>query len=89
MTNFSYFWFRRDLRETDNHGLFRALNSGVPIRPVFIFDRDILDKLTNKNDARVSFIYRELMDMRTRFQLAGSDIEIHYGPAVAVWQKLL
>ena len=89
MPNFSYFWFRRDLRETDNHGLFRALCSGLPIRPVFIFDRDILDKLSNKNDARVSFIYRELMDMRARFQAVGSDIEIHYGKAIEVWKTLL
>jgi len=89
MHNFTYFWFRRDLRETDNNGFFQALNSGYPVRPVFIFDREILHKLSNKKDARVIFIYKELMDMRERFQALGSDIEIHYGPAIEVWKKLL
>ncbi|MGD9558010.1 MAG: deoxyribodipyrimidine photo-lyase, partial [Mangrovibacterium sp.] len=33
------FWFRRDLRLTDNHGLFRALtSSGRPVLPVFVFN---------------------------------------------------
>ncbi len=51
------FWFRRDLRLNDNAGLFHALNSGLPVLPVFIFDKHILDKL-KRDDARVTFIYR-------------------------------
>ncbi len=39
------FWFRRDLRFFDNTGLFQALSSGKPVLPVFIFDRNILNKL--------------------------------------------
>jgi len=34
----SLFWFRRDLRLEDNAGLWKALNSGVPVVPIFIFD---------------------------------------------------
>ena len=44
------FWFRRDLRLNDNVGLFHALQSGRPILPIFIFDRQILDKLEKPND---------------------------------------
>jgi deoxyribodipyrimidine photo-lyase len=89
MDKFVYFWFRRDLREIDNHGLYAALQSGVAVRPVFIFDRDILDKLTNKSDARVSYLYEELQSLKSRFQAYGSDLEIHYGRATEVWQQLL
>ena len=42
------FWFRRDLRLDDNAGLYRALKSGNPVLPIFIFDREILDKLEKK-----------------------------------------
>ena len=55
----SIFWFRRDLRLDDNHGLFEALSGNKPVLPIFIFDTDILDKLP-KNDARVTFIYESL-----------------------------
>ena len=39
------FWFRRDLRITDNAGLYRALKSNEKVIPVFIFDTVILDEL--------------------------------------------
>ena len=47
------FWFRRDLRLEDNTALFHALKSELPLLPIFIFDKEILDKLENKKDARV------------------------------------
>lgn len=53
------FWFRRDLRVHDNKGLYKALKSGYPVVPIFIFDDSILKTLP-KNDARVSFIHQEL-----------------------------
>jgi len=54
------FWFRRDLRLDDNHGLSQALMAGLPVLPVFIFDRTILDKLQDLDDARVGFIHHNL-----------------------------
>jgi len=50
----SVFWFRRDLRLHDNHALSEALSSGIPVLPIFIFDSEILSKLTDPKDARVS-----------------------------------
>ncbi len=55
-TPVSLFWFRRDLRLDDNAGLYHALKSGNPVLPVFIFDKEILDQLEDKDDARVTFI---------------------------------
>ena len=54
------FWFRRDLRLYDNAGLYHALKADLPVLPIFIFDRNILDQLENKKDARVEFIHRAL-----------------------------
>ena len=48
MDKISIFWFRRDLRLKDNHGLYRALESEKKVLPIFIFDEDILDLLENK-----------------------------------------
>ena len=44
----SLFWFRRDLRLFDNKGFFEALKGEYPVLPLFIFDRDILDKLEDR-----------------------------------------
>ncbi len=85
----SVFWFRRDLRLTDNVGLYHALNSGVPVLPVFIFDKNILDKLTNPQDARVGFIYKTLVSISAALQIEGSDIDIRYGDPFDVWRSIL
>ncbi len=55
------FWFRRDLRFHDNHGLFEALKRSKHVLPVFIFDTDILSSLSDKKDKRVSFIHDSLI----------------------------
>ena len=47
MDKISIFWFRRDLRLKDNHGLYQALESEKKVLPIFIFDEDILDLLEN------------------------------------------
>ena len=54
------FWHRRDLRIHDNAGLAAALQSGYPVVPLFIYDREILDLLPSRRDARVTFIYQQV-----------------------------
>ena len=56
----SIFWFRRDLRLEDNVGLFYALSENENVLPIFIFDKNILDKLEDKYDRRVHFIHQAL-----------------------------
>ena len=85
----SIFWFRRDLRLSDNHGLYEALQGGVPVLPLFIFDTAILDQLKNKNDARVGFIHRELEMMKKELEAVGSTLVVEYGTPEEVWKKLL
>jgi deoxyribodipyrimidine photo-lyase len=58
----SIFWFRRDLRLDDNVGFLEALKGDYPVLPLFI-----LDKLP-ENDARVTFIFETLQEMRKELQ---------------------
>ena len=79
------FWFRRDLRLTDNHGLFHALKSEYPVLPVFILDKNILDPLTDKTDKRVSFIYQILFGLHENFIKLGSSLfVVHDTPLSAL-----
>ncbi|MFM7104558.1 MAG: cryptochrome/photolyase family protein, partial [Flavobacteriales bacterium] len=81
-------WFRRDLRLVDNRALNAALNSGKPVRCIFIFDTDILDKLTDREDARVHFIHRELCHIDSELRRLGSSLHVYHGRPIEIWQML-
>ena len=83
------FWFRRDLRLFDNNGLYRALKSGKPVLPVFIFDKDILDALSDKNDRRVSFIYDSLQQMQAGIKKNNSSLYILYDNPLNAFKQLV
>lgn len=83
------FWFRRDLRIHDNAGLYHALKSGIKILPIFIFDLNILNKLEDKDDARVSFIHQSLTKINTELQKWGSTLKVFYGTPEAVFSQLI
>ena len=81
------FWFRRDLRLEDNHGLFRALSSGKRVMPIFIFDPCILDELP-KDDHRVSFIWEQLKRMSAQWLEKGTGIQVYYGAVETVFEQI-
>lgn len=83
----NFFWFRRDLRLEDNHGLFRALSNGLPVQCVFIFDRNILDKLSNRDDARVTFIHHQLKAIDLQLRAHGGSLVSFYGSPEEAWGK--
>lgn len=82
------FWFRRDLRLHDNTGLYHALRAGKPVMPVFIFDKSILDRLENKKDARVEFIWSTIRLLKEKLQSLYSDLEVVHGEPVEVFRGL-
>ncbi|TDO26995.1 cryptochrome/photolyase family protein [Sediminibacterium goheungense] len=81
-------WFRRDLRLSDNAALYYALRSGTPVLPIFIFDRNILDKLEDKNDRRVEFIHAAITEIQEQLLKMGSSMEVYYGYPEEVYIKI-
>lgn len=88
MGKVNIFWFRRDLRIDDNHGLFEALNVGLPVIPVFIFDPEILAHFPNPNDARLTFIHRCLSDLHRQFREYNSGLQIYFSSPEVVFGQL-
>ncbi len=82
------FWFRRDLRLHDNAGLLRALSAGLPVLPVFVFDKIILDQLEDDNDRRVSFIYRSLQEIQQQLLEQQSTLDVRYGLPLDIFTQL-
>ncbi len=89
MNEITIFWFRRDLRAEDNTGLCYALKERGNVLPLFIFDAEILDDLSDKKDKRISFLYEELLQLKKHFESSGSSLLIEYGKPVEVFTQLL
>jgi len=77
-------WFRRDLRINDNAILSNALDE---VFPIFIFDKNILEKLP-KDDKRVTFIYKSVLNLKKKLQSIGLDLAIFYDYPINVFTKL-
>ena len=88
MPTINIFWFRRDLRLQDNAGLYHALKSKNPVLPLFIFDKNILDDLENRADARVQFIHDTISNLNEELSKLGSSIIVRYGKPIEVWKNL-
>ena len=81
------FWFRRDLRLDDNHGLFEALSNSKAVLPIFIFDKTILDELP-KDDPRVTFIHESLFEINSKLKKIGKSLAVFYGTPEIIFEKL-
>lgn len=88
MQKINIFWFRRDLRIDDNHGLFNALSTENPVLPIFIFDEEILTKLPNSYDRRVDFIFQALEYLNEKLKKGGKSISYFYGKPLEIFKKL-
>ncbi len=78
-------WFRRDLRISDSAILHYAKGE---ILLIFIFDPNILSKLP-KNDKRVSFIYKSVLELMKKLQSIGLNLAVFYGEPKEIFQTLL
>ena len=83
------FWFRRDLRLTDNAGLFEALTGEHNVLPLFIFDPEILDKLDYKTDTRISFILEALHCLNEALIKRGTSLLVLQGNPLDVFTSLM
>ncbi|UKB82053.1 DNA photolyase family protein [Chryseobacterium sp. MEBOG06] len=89
MNEINIFWFRRDLRLEDNIGLYQALQSGLKVIPIFIFDTGILRQLHNKYDRRVDYIHQALQQLHDELQKYGSGLHIFYGEVEEIFEKVV
>ncbi|WP_018344061.1 cryptochrome/photolyase family protein [Cytophaga aurantiaca] len=89
MNEIAVFWFRRDLRLTDNTGLYHALKNELRVLPIFIFDTDILEKLESKIDARVEFIHATVDSIKKTLQALGSDLHVYHNTPLDAFKQIL
>ena len=82
------FWFRRDLRLTDNAGLYHALKNNQDVLPLFIFDTEILDKLEDRDDRRVEFIHQTITSLQRQLHECKSSLIVWVGNPVDLFSVI-
>ncbi|MNK10186.1 Deoxyribodipyrimidine photo-lyase [compost metagenome] len=88
-TTINICWLRRDLRLDDNAALYHSLKAENPVLVVFILDKNILDKLENKADARVDFIHQQLSKINDQLIDKGSSLLVKYDTPENAWQQII
>ncbi len=73
----------------DNAGFYHALKSQYPVLCLFIFDKEILGQLNDKKDARVTFIYDTVSNLRNELQIHGSSMLVLHDTPKNAWRQLL
>ena len=87
MKEIAIHWMRRDMRLHDNKALLAALQSETPVISVFIFDEDILKRLDNIGDRRVSFIHQRLKNLQSEMRALGGELLVGYGQPRTIWSS--
>jgi len=77
-----------EIRSTYGYALYRALKAELPVQPIFIFDTNILDKLTDEKDGRVTFLHDTVTELDQKLQGKGSSLQVYYGDPVEVMKTL-
>ena len=74
-------WFRRDLRAEDHAALHSALSEHSAVHCLFVFDRDILDRLSSPDDRRVEFIWESVRELKGTLEAMGGGLWVVHGRA--------
>ena len=81
-------WFRRDLRDEDNAALAEALRRARRVHCVFVFDREILDRLPRRDDRRVEFIHQSVAELDEALRARGGGLIVRHAVARAEIPRL-
>ncbi len=81
-------WFRRDLRLRDNLALKTAIDMGMPVIPVFIFDPGIL-RSDRIGTPRLSFMLAALHSLDAELRNYGSYLMIQHGNPVDILPRVI
>lgn len=88
--NSSIFWFRQDLRTSDNTGLFHAVENSKNILPLFILDTHIIWNFWWSTDIKFWFIREALEQLSQNIQVLGWEkVIVMHGKPEEIIPKLV
>jgi len=84
----SIFLFHRDLRLEDNVGLIESLQKSKQVIPCFIYDSNLIRKLTDAK-FRWKFLNESLLDLDIELKKKGSSLQILEGITEKILEKII
>ncbi|MCB0385084.1 MAG: deoxyribodipyrimidine photo-lyase, partial [Bdellovibrionales bacterium] len=81
-------WIRRDLRLDDHRALAEACRQSDQVYVGFVFDTNILNRLRDPQDRRVTFIYQALEELNEQLKAKGSGLICLHGDPVQIIPQL-
>ncbi len=81
-------WFRRDLRVEDHAALDAASRLGIPVVPLFIFDRQLIARLPS-DGAVFDFQAQALLDLQSAIAGLGGKLILREGEVTEVHRQLI
>lgn len=87
--NLTLFIFRRDLRIFDNTGLNLALSKGLPVAPIFIFDKRQTSQHKYFSANGFQFMIESLIELRQKISALGGKLSIFEGTAEEVVEQII
>ena len=87
------YWFRNDLRLHDNTSLQKALSTGLPILPVYIFDDKWFNTFSQLDfpriaEHRLAFLSESVFDLSEQIKKRDNQLLIFKGDPVSILQDL-
>jgi Deoxyribodipyrimidine photolyase len=88
-TRLNIFWFRRDLRISDNQGLWQACRyPEIEVWPIFIIDPYFFYQWPDIGKLRVRFMLESLQELDVNLQKLGSHLYLLEGNSQEIWQRI-
>lgn len=81
-------WFRRDLRTEDHTALLHASRTGLPLVPLFVFDRPLIDRLPS-DGAAFDFQAAALRELDAGVAALGGRLIVRHGDSLEVHRRLI
>ena len=88
MHKLSIFWFKRDLRILDNEGLQGAIDKGIPLLLLYIFEPN-LERDPHYHSRHQNFIEQSLISLSNELKSYGAKLYIFYGEVESIFNQII
>ena len=80
-------WLKRDLRSQDHQPLYKAEQSGLPYRIIYLFEPSLI-AYPDVSPRHLQFVYHSILSLNKTLFPFNRKVELYYGEAVDVFQYL-
>lgn len=88
METVNIIWFKRDIRIDDHEPLLAAIETGIPVLPIYIFEEKLIYH-PNYSSKHWQFVWDSLKDLEKKLSKLNAGIWVLYGDALDCFESIL